>query len=150
MSREQFPIVAGFALTVNKAQGLTVKEGVVINVAGGPDYRPAAKHCLPYVAWTRSESFAMTAFVNLPSWTDFLKGRESEMLQMRWRHTERLKLLHRRTMAKHSSMKTDQEEDLANKRWLEERERMPKRRNQSPCRMLCTQCAEEARKWAEG
>ena len=150
MTREQFPIVAGFALTVNKAQGLTVKEGVVINLAGSSKYRPAAKHGLPYVAWTRSESFAMTAFVNLPSWTDFLKGRQSEMLQMRWRHTERLNLLHRRTMAKHSSMKTAEEEDLANKRWLEERERMPKRRKRSPCRMPCPQCAEEAGKWAEG
>ena len=152
MTREQFPIVAGFALTVNKAQGLTVKEGVVINLAGGPKYRPAAKHGLPYVAWTRSESFAMTAFVNLPSWTDFLKGRESEMLQMRWRHTERLKLLHRRTMAKHSSMKTDEEENLANKRWLEERERMPKRRKRSPCRMPCPQCGngQRAKEMAAG
>ena len=31
MTRTQFPVVAGFALTVNKAQGLTIKEGVVIN-----------------------------------------------------------------------------------------------------------------------
>jgi hypothetical protein len=28
LTRTQFPLVAGFALTVNKAQGLTVKEGV--------------------------------------------------------------------------------------------------------------------------
>jgi len=31
-SRTQFPIVAGFAMTVNKCQGLTIKEGVVINL----------------------------------------------------------------------------------------------------------------------
>jgi hypothetical protein len=35
-------------------------------------------------------------------------------------------------------------------RWLEERERMPQRRKPSPCRMPCTQCAEEARRWTEG
>ena len=34
MTRTQFPVVAGFALTVNKAQGLTIKEGVVINLKG--------------------------------------------------------------------------------------------------------------------
>ena len=30
MTRRQFPIVAAFAFTVNKAQGLTIKESVVI------------------------------------------------------------------------------------------------------------------------
>ena len=34
MTRTQFTLVAGFALTVNKAQGLTIKEGTVINLAG--------------------------------------------------------------------------------------------------------------------
>ena len=61
MTRTQFPIVAGFALTVNKAQGLTIKEGVVVHLVGGKRFRPASKHGLPFVAWTRSESFAMTA-----------------------------------------------------------------------------------------
>ena len=147
MTRQQFPIVAGFALTINKSQGLTVKEGVVINLAGGPKYKPAAKHGLPYVAWTRSESFAMTAFVNLPSWTDFQKGRQSEMLQMRWRFTEKLRRLHRTTMAKHSSMKTEEQEEEANRRWLDDRARMPKRQRKTPCRMPCPKCAEEAGTW---
>ena len=77
------PIVAGFALTVNKAQGLTIKEGVVIHLVGGSKFRPAAKHGLPFVAWTRSESFAMTAFKNLPAWYDFQRGRDSDMLYNR-------------------------------------------------------------------
>ena len=34
MTRCQFPVVAGFALTVNKAQGLTAKEGVVSHLVG--------------------------------------------------------------------------------------------------------------------
>ena len=66
MMRTQFPVVAGFALIVNKAQGLTLKEGVVIHLAGSKKFRPAAKHGFPFVAWTRSESFAMTVFKNLP------------------------------------------------------------------------------------
>ena len=90
MTRNQFPLVAGFALTVNKAQGLTVKEGVVIHLVGSRNFRPASKHGLPFVAFTRSESFAMTAFKNLPPWEDFVKGRNSDMLRMRQAFTEKL------------------------------------------------------------
>ena len=101
MTRTQFPVVAGFALTVNKAQGLTIKEGVVINLAGSQRFRPASKHGLPFVAFTRSESFAMTAFKNLPPWLDFVKGKESSMLRMRLAFTERLEQMHDRTMKKY-------------------------------------------------
>ena len=90
MMRIQFPVVVGFALTVNKAQGLTVKEGVVIHLVGGKRFRPASKHGLPFVAFTRSESFAMTAFKNIPPWHDFLKGRDSDMLRMRLAFTKML------------------------------------------------------------
>ena len=90
MMRIQFPVVAGFALTVNKAQGLTVKEGVVIHLVGGKRFRPASKHGLPFVAFTRSESFAMTAFKNIPPWHDFLEGRDSDMLRMRLAFTKML------------------------------------------------------------
>ena len=33
-TRIQFPLVAGFAITINKSQGLTIKEGVVIDLRG--------------------------------------------------------------------------------------------------------------------
>ena len=72
LTRCQFPLTVGFELTVNKAQGLTVEEGVVIHLVGDKRFRPAAKHGLPFLAWTRSESFAMTAFKNLPPWGDFV------------------------------------------------------------------------------
>ena len=98
MMRTQFPVVAGFALTVNKAQGLTLKEGVVIHLVGSKKFRPAAKHGLPFVAWTRSESFAMTAFKNLPPWSDFVKGRESPTLHMRQAFTDWLEEMHVETM----------------------------------------------------
>jgi len=56
MSRPRFPVVAGFAPTVDKAQGLTIKEGAVILLNGSKSYRPALKHGLPFVAFTRFES----------------------------------------------------------------------------------------------
>ena len=48
MTRTQFPVVAGFALTVNKAQGLTIKEGVVLHFVGTRRFRPASKHGFPF------------------------------------------------------------------------------------------------------
>ena len=90
-----------------------MKEGVVIHLVGGKRFRPAAKHGLPFVAWTRSESFAMTAFKNLPPWSDFVKGRDFDMLRMRLEFTERLQRLHERTLAKHSAMKTPVLEEAA-------------------------------------
>jgi hypothetical protein len=140
MTREQFPVVAGFALTVNKAQGLTVKEGVVIHLAGGQRFRPAAKHGLPFVAWTRSESFHMTAFKHLPPWGDFLKGRDSDMLRMRLEFTERLQLLHRRTLAQHSHMQTSDDETRAHDVWRRAQAQNPKKRKQEPNRMACAAC----------
>ena len=60
------PVVDVFALTVRKVQGLTIKEGVVLHLVGSCRFRPAPNHGLPFVAFTRSESFAMTAFTSLP------------------------------------------------------------------------------------
>jgi len=127
-TRTQLPVVAGFALTVNKAQGLTIEEGVVINLVGSKRFRPASKHGLCFVAYTRSESFDMTAFKGLPPWEDFVKGRSSDMLQTRLAFTAKLEKMHRRTVAKYSSMKTEGDEDAAYEEWKEEQERKPKRR----------------------
>ena len=117
MTRTQFPVVAGFALTVNKAQGLTIKEGIVINLVGSKRFRPASKHGLPFVAFTRSESFAMTTFKNIPPWQDFVKGKDSDMLRMRLDFTRWLETLHQRTLAKHSDLKTPEHEQMPYDFW---------------------------------
>ena len=140
MTREQFPLIGGFALTVNKAQGLTIKEGVVIHLMGGMRFRPASKHGLPFVAWTRSESFAMTAFKHLPPWNDFAAGRNSDMLRMRLQFAERLQSMHQRTVAKYNAMKTPELEAEAHATWMEEQARKPKRRKLEGQRMPCPKC----------
>ena len=122
ITRTQFPLVAGFALTVNKAQGLTIKEGVVINLRGSPKFKPASKHGLPFVAFTRSPSFALTAFKNLPGWNDFAKGQESSMLKQRLEFQKKLEKLHEKTLAKHSELKTPQQEAAAYESWKKKRE----------------------------
>ena len=142
-TREQFPVVAGYALTVNKAQGLTLKEGVVINLTSGKRFKAASKHGLPFVAFTRSEFFSMTAFKNLPPWDDFEKGQHSDMLRMRKRFTEMLDRKHTETMRKYSQFQTADDENEAYEMWRESREREPKRRKVEPqhYRMPCPACA---------
>ena len=87
-----------------------MKEGVVVHLSGSMRFRPAPKHGLPFVAFTRSESFAMTAFKNLPPWLDFVKGRDSDMLRMRLAFTEKLEVMHTETMSRFSDMKTHTQE----------------------------------------
>ena len=140
MTRRQFPVVAGYALTVNKAQGLTLKEGVVIHLVGGERYNPASKHGLPFVAWTRSENFAMTAFKNLPAWSNFVKGRSSDMLRMRRDFVDRLNVMHQRTLAKYSSMKTPEDEIQEYTRWREKVEKQPKRQKTKALTLTCPEC----------
>ena len=99
-TRRQFPVPAGYALTINKAQGLTLPEGVVIKLSTGARFKAAAKHGLPFVAFTRSESFARTAFDNLPSFQEFDKGKDSEMLRIRLDYTRQLDQRHASRMGK--------------------------------------------------
>jgi len=140
LTRTQFPLVAGFALTINKAQGLTMKEGVVIHLEGSRRYRPASKHGLAFVAFTRSESFAMTAFKNLPPWADFEKGKQSDMLRQRLDFTRYLTdALHRKTMARHSSLKTERAEQIAQELWREAQRKHPKPDKEA--HMTCPGCA---------
>ena len=139
-TRTQFPLVAGFALTVNKAQGLTVKEGVVIYLVGGKRFRPASKHGLPFVAYTRSESFAMTAFKNLPPWQDFVKGRDSDMLRMRLAFTGKLEVMHTQTLSRFSDMKTPTQEKEAYDSWQHEQSARRKRRKKMGPVMSCPGC----------
>ena len=141
MARTQFSVVAGFALTVNKAQGLTMKESMVIHPHGWKSYRPAPKHGLPFVAFTRSESFHMTAFCNLPPWDDFLRGSRSDLLRMRQEFGERLEGMHRRTMARCSQLSTEEDEDAAYEDWLvEQARRSNKKRKLEKHGVTCPEC----------
>ena len=72
-TRTQFPVVAGFALTANKAPGVIVEESVAIHLNGSENNRPALADGMPYVAFTRSESFHMTACCSPPSWGGFVE-----------------------------------------------------------------------------
>ena len=57
----------------------------------------------------------MTAFKNLPPWSDFEKGRD--MLRMRNVFIEKLRDRHRETLRRHTVMSTPEEEAAAHRRW---------------------------------
>ena len=85
----------------------------------------------------------MTAFKNLPPWSDFEKGKDSDMLRMRLRFTEMLNKKHRETMARFSKFKTAEEELEAFEEWRELQAREPKRPKVEPQtpRAHCPACA---------
>jgi len=141
MTRTQFPLVAGFALTANKARGLTVKEGVVIHLVQCRDYRPVSKHGMPFVAFTRAETFSMTAFKNLPPWQDFVKGHKADMLYTRLTFTEWLQGLHTETPACHSSLTTREDENEVHEERREAQESPVKRQRKVGPLMPCPCCA---------
>ena len=107
-------------MIINKAQGLTLKELVVIGLEGSQRYKPASKHGLAFVAFTRSESFANTAFFNIPPLDEFKKGEKSDMLRMRQSFIERLTEMHQRTLAGCSTMKSGKDEKSAAEQWRPE------------------------------
>ena len=78
----------------------------MINLRGSARFRPASKHGLPFVAFTRSESFAMTAFKSIPPWLDFIKGRSSDMLRMRQRFVAKLDKMHMSDVESHRDKKS--------------------------------------------
>ena len=114
----------------------------------GKLFKAAAKHGLPFVAFTRPDScFSTTAFKNRPPWDDFLKGRESDMPRMRQRFTDMLDRLHSKTMLKHSQLKTAEDDHDADEAWAEHRARDPKHPRAEP-QHACVRCpACAARGW---
>ena len=95
------------------------------------------------MAFTRSESFVLTAFKNMPPWDDFQKGQDPDMLRMRKIFTEMLDRKHTETMREYSQFKTAEDENEAYEIWRERREMEPKRRKVEPQqhRMPCPACA---------
>ena len=140
-TRRQFPVTAGYALTINKAQGLTLSEGVVIKLSSGARFKAAGKHGLPFVAFTRSENFARTAFHNLPPWDDFAKGKTSEMLRIRLEYTAYLDEVHAKTI-KHV-FANGQQEEKAFREWQTAQRSKRKAKGSTNTRCMCPGCQAE-------
>jgi hypothetical protein len=72
------PLRLSWAMTVHKSQGITAKEGVIIDFQVSKSRNPVASAGLAFVALTRAESFTRVAFKNMPSFHSFLAPRTSK------------------------------------------------------------------------
>ena len=83
----------------------------------------------------------MTAFKNIPPWQDFVKGQDSDMLRMRLAFAAELEKMHAQTLARHSAMKTTEDERKAHERWEQAQTAATKRRKKAEPLMSCPCCA---------
>jgi hypothetical protein len=82
----------------------------------------------------------MTAFKNLPPWSDFQKGQESDMLRMRNAYIEKLWECHRKTLKEHSDMDTPAAEEAAHDEWVRAKAAATSVIPNEPPRMPCPEC----------
>ena len=75
------PLRLCYAVTIHKAQGMTVPEGVVID---WKSKMPLASLVgLPFVAMTRAQTVTKVAVKNLPEYVNFLQPRDSKQFKFR-------------------------------------------------------------------
>ena len=81
--RRQVPLVLCWAVTLLKAQGLTVPEGVVVDLRSDGSKNWAGTLGVPFVGWTRAKHFHMWACRALPPLADFVKVRQLALFRAR-------------------------------------------------------------------
>ncbi len=82
----------------------------------------------------------MTAFKMLPPWSDFVKGRDSDMSRMRQAFVARLQNMHERALREHSRMNSPEEEAAAHDAWTEAQAAKPKRQRCATTDHRCPAC----------
>ena len=83
----------------------------------------------------------MTAFKNLPPWSDFVKGRDSDMLRMRNAFIDKLWERHRQTLKQHCDMATSADEAAAHDEWDRAKAADTNVMRKEPPRLPCPACA---------
>ena len=97
-AREQVPLRLAWALSVSKSQGLTIPEGVVVDLQSKCGRKPASDPGCAFVAWTRAQSLDQWACWKLPDFASFLAARDTRGFKARAAFEERSDAMHEKTL----------------------------------------------------
>ena len=96
--REQVPLRLAWALSISKSQGLTIPEGVVVDLESKCGRKPASDPGCAFVAWTRAQSLEQWACWKLPDFASFLAVRDSRIFKARAAFEARSDVMHEDTL----------------------------------------------------
>lgn len=109
--RVGLPLRLAYALTIHKAQGLSLFEGAVVDLqVSNPKRNPVAGMGIAFVAWTRVTTWQRLAFRNLPQFADFLAVRQTKDFQLRESFESWADAAHDRFMESRGMSPCDEEE----------------------------------------
>ena len=110
--RVGMPLKLCWALTVHKSQGLTCKEGIVVDLsqADANGRNPIAAAGVAFVAWTRAVTWSRVAFRSLPTLANFIAIRQGPQFQRRqefeaWADTKHDELMTKRGVTADDELK---------------------------------------------
>ena len=110
--RTQLPLVLAWGITIHKSQGLTFRQGCVVDFAHQPNYQPVERAGLAFVAMSRTRSYERQAFKNLPSFWQFRLVLKDKLFQLRSHLEEHLDSLHDDTMLRFFGRARSVEDDV--------------------------------------
>ena len=123
LTRQQFPLVLSYDITVHKSQGLTFPDGCVFNTQHEPTWFACkSQPGLAFVGMSRTTEFALMAFKYVPDYWVFRSVAETDLVKWREKLEKRLDDLHDATAARifsgHNTVRDDMDHHVT---WSEQR-----------------------------
>ena len=112
MERLQLPIVLAWGVTIHKSQGLTFRQGAVVDFRHSPGYAPLAQPGLAFVGMSRTPGFEDQGFNFMPDFWSFRKVLQHPLFKARSSLEEKLDEAHDSTMCRLLGRELTVEEDI--------------------------------------
>jgi len=120
--RLMLPMVLAWGITIHKSQGLTLVRGCVVDFVHQPTYSPVSTPGLAFVGMSRTPTFAVQGFKNLPGFWEFRKILQNQLFVWRALLEKELDKKHDSTMERHFGEARSTDADVeAHRMWSESR-----------------------------